>query len=169
MGLEYSIEEYNLKEMLKTVAQGQTDVAVSCLSITQEREKIVDFSHSFCETHLAIAVKQRGFLHTLKSFFYNKRLFIVMGIIVGVAALIGGILYKLEHNINDKLYSMKNKGGRLMEAFIAGLLFVTSGPIRYYEFKTLIGRILTAFLAVGRTVMVASITACLPVPSPLTK
>ena len=161
LGLDYSIEQYGLKEMLDSVAQGKADVAVSCLSITQEREKIVDFSHSFYETHLAIAVKQHGFLQTLKNFFYNKRLFIVLGIVVGVAALIGGILYLLEHNINDKLYSMKNKGGKLMEAFIAGLLFVTSGPIRYYEFKTLSGRILTAFLAVGSTVMIASITALL--------
>ena len=161
LGLDYSIEQYGLKEMLEAVAQGKADVAVSCLSITQEREKIVDFSHSFYETHLAIAVKQHGFLQTLKNFFYNKRLFIVLGIVVGVAALIGGILYLLEHNINDKLYSMKNKGGKLMEAFIAGLLFVTSGPIRYYEFKTLSGRILTAFLAVGSTVMIASITALL--------
>jgi polar amino acid transport system substrate-binding protein len=56
---------------------------------------------------------------------------------------------------------MKNKGGKLMEAFIVGLLFVTSGPIRYYEFRTLSGRILTAFLAVGSTVMIASITALL--------
>ena len=77
---------------------------------------------------LAIAVKRRGFLQTLKNFFYNKRLFIVLGIIVGVAALIGGILYVLEHNSTDKLYSMQNKGGKLMEAFIAGLLFVTSKP-----------------------------------------
>lgn len=36
-----------------------------------------------------------------------------------------------------------------------------SGPIRYYEFKTLIGRTLAAFLAVGSTVMIASITALL--------
>ena len=48
-----------------------------------------------------------------------------------------------------------------MEAFIAGLLFVTSGPIRYYQFKTLTARILTAFLAVGSTIMIASITALL--------
>jgi len=160
-GFEYSIEEYGLNEMLEAVVQGKADIAGSCLSMTQKREEIIDFSHPFFETHLAIAVKQQGFLHTLKNFFYNKRLLIVVGIIVGVAALIGGILYLLEHNINDKLYSMKNKGGRLMEAFIAGLLFVTSGPIRYYEFKTLSGRILTAFLAVGSTIMVASITGLL--------
>ena len=161
LGREYSIEEYGLKEMLEVVAQGKADIAVSCLSMTQKREEIIDFSHSFYETHLSIAAKQHGFLQSLKNFFYNKKLFIALGIIVGVAALIGGILYLLEHKINDKLYSMKNKGGKLTEAFIAGLLFVTSGPIRYYEFKTLSGRTLTAFLAVGSTVMIASITALL--------
>jgi hypothetical protein len=45
-----------------------------------------------------------GFLKTPKNFFYNERLFLVLGIIVGVAALIGGTLYLLEHNINDKNY-----------------------------------------------------------------
>ena len=49
----------------------------------------------------------------------------------------------------------------MSNSIIAGPLFVISGPIRYYEFKTLSGRILTAFLAVGSTVMVASITALL--------
>lgn len=52
--------------MLEAVAKGQTDIAVSCLTITQEREEIVDFPHYFYETHLALAVKQHGFLHTLK-------------------------------------------------------------------------------------------------------
>ena len=50
-----------------------------------------------------------------------------------------------------------------MEALIAGLPFVTSGPIRYYEFRTLSGRTLSAFLAVGSTVMIASITALLAI------
>lgn len=160
-GLEYSIEEYDLNGIMESVAQGKADIAVSCLSMTQKREEIIDFSHPFFETHLAIAVKQHGFLHTLKNFFYNKRLLFVVGIIVGVAALIGGILYLLEHNINDKIYSMKSKGGKLMEAFIAGLLFVTSGPIRFYEFKTLSGRTLSALLAVVSTIMIASITGLL--------
>ena len=161
LDLDYSIEQYELEEMLEAVAQGKADIAVSCLSITKEREEVVDFSHSFYETHLSIAVKQHGFLQTLKNFFYNPKLFIVLGFIVGVAALIGGLFYLLEHNINEKLFSMKNKGGKVMEAFIVGLLFITSGPIRYYEFKTLSGRTLTAVLAIGSTVMIASITALL--------
>ena len=161
LDLEYTIEQYTLEEMLEVVAQGKADIGVSCLSMTQEREEIIDFSHSFYETHLSIAVKQHGFLKTLKNIFYNEKLFIVLGVIVSVAALIGSILYLLEHKKNDKIFSMKSKNGRLMEVIIAGLPFVTSGPIRYYEFRTLSGRILTAFLAVGSTVMIASITALL--------
>jgi polar amino acid transport system substrate-binding protein len=161
LNLEYAIEQYTLEEMLEVVAQGKADIGVSCLSMTDEREKIIDFSHPFYETHLSIAVKQHGFLQTLKNIFYNQRLFIALGIIVGMAALIGGILYLLEHKINDKIYTMKSKGGKLLEALIAGLPFVTSGPIRYYEFRTLSGRTLSAILAVGSTVMIASITALL--------
>jgi polar amino acid transport system substrate-binding protein len=39
LGLEYSIEEYDLNEMLESVSQGKADIGISCLSITQEREK----------------------------------------------------------------------------------------------------------------------------------
>ena len=71
LGLEYSIEEYGLDEMLESIAQGKADVGVSCLSKTHEREKILDFSHSFYETHLAIAVKQHGFIHAIQTIFLN--------------------------------------------------------------------------------------------------
>jgi len=161
LGLEYRIEEYGLDEMLESIAQGKADVGVSCLSKTHEREKILDFSHSFYETHLAIAVKQHGFMHAIKAIFFNKKLYGIVGIIAGVAILIGGVLYLLEHKINTKLYSMKNRGGKLVEGFITGLLFVTSWPIRYYEFRTLGGRTLSAVLAVGSTLMIASVTALL--------
>lgn len=157
--LNYSIDEFDRKELMESVIEGKADIAVSCISIDHEHEKIIDFSHSFYETNLAIAVKQHGLLQTIKNILTNERLLLVLGIIVGIAAFIGGIFFLLEHRTNEKLYSMKTKGGKLLDGFIAGLLFVTSGPIRYYEFKTLSGRTIAAFLAVGGTVIIASITA----------
>jgi polar amino acid transport system substrate-binding protein len=71
------------------------------------------------------------------------------------------MLFALEHKLNDKLYAMKRKSGRLTEAFITGLLFITHDPIRYYEFKTPSARIIAAALAVGSTVVIASITGIL--------
>ena len=161
LGQEYTLEEYGLQEMLESVAQDKADVAVSCLSVTQEREEIIDFLHPFYDTHLSIAVKQRGAMHGLKTIFDNEKLYVVVVIIFGGAALIGGSLFWLEHKVNDKLYAMKSRSGKLMEAFITGLLFLTSGPIRYYEFRTLSGRMLSAALAVASTLMIASITALL--------
>ncbi len=48
LGLEYSIEEYVLNEMLESIAQGKADVGVSCLSKTHEREKIIESSCVVC-------------------------------------------------------------------------------------------------------------------------
>jgi len=64
--VDYEIQPYSLKDMLATVAAGDADIGVSCLSITYEREKVLDFSHAFYETHRAILVKQRGYLGAIE-------------------------------------------------------------------------------------------------------
>ena len=159
--VDYEIQPYSLKDMLATVAAGDADIGVSCLSITSEREKVLDFSHAFYETHRAILVKQRGYLGAIKRFFSSAKVLIGIAIVSGAALLVGGFFFFLEHRINPKLYSMESWYGKLTEAFIVGLLFVTRGPIRFYEFKTPTARVLSALLAVGSTVLIASITAVL--------
>jgi polar amino acid transport system substrate-binding protein len=67
----------------------------------------------------------------------------------------------LESKSNQKLYSLKSRAGRLLESFTIGLLFITTGPIRYYEFRTAVARFLSAVLAIGSTFIIASITAIL--------
>ena len=59
-GFEYSLEAYPLDDLLNLVSKGRLNIGVSCTSITAEREKNLDFSHSFYETNLAIAVKKQG-------------------------------------------------------------------------------------------------------------
>jgi polar amino acid transport system substrate-binding protein len=161
LGVEFDVRPYSLKDMLEAVAAGDADVGVSCLSITSEREKVLDFSHAFYETHRAILVKQRGYLGAVKRFFSSAKVLIGIAIVSGAAFLVGGLFFILEHRINPKLYSLQSWYGKLMEAFIVGLLFVTRGPIRFYEFKTPTARVLSALLAVGSTLLIASITAVL--------
>ena len=88
MGLEYHVKSFALEDILDAVSGGQLDIGVSCLSITAEREQFVDFSHSFYETHLAIAVHQQGRMQILLNItsvptfvqeqhitFYNNKIF----------------------------------------------------------------------------------------------
>ena len=159
--LQYEMQDYTLQGLLEAVENGSIEVGISCITITPERELRMDFSHSFYETHLAIAVKQKGYLAAFINIITNTTLLLVVGIILICAGLIGWIFYLLEHKVNHKLYSMPSTGAQLLEAFILGLLFITKGPFNYFEFKTLSGRVLTVFLAIASTLFIASITAML--------
>lgn len=161
LDVEYSLEKYELQPLLDAVANHEVIAGASCLSITQEREKVIDFSHSYYETHLAIAVKHRDLFARIKGLLTNSKLLIGIGIVCLAAMVIGGVIYFLEHKRNDKLYSGSTTGGKLIETFVIGLLFVTHGPIKYYEFKSFTARMLSAALAVGSTLFIASITAVL--------
>ncbi|MDD9180382.1 MULTISPECIES: transporter substrate-binding domain-containing protein [Aliivibrio] len=161
MKVDYSIQNYELDDLLLAAEKGDIDVGVSCISITPDREEHVDFSHSFYETHLAITVKNRGYLDSFISIITNKTLWKALGIFFFVAISVGAFYYFLERKNNDKLYSMPTKRGRLAEAFILGVLFITKGPFNYFEFKTLSARIMTVLIAMFSTVFIASITAIL--------
>ncbi|ENP8341730.1 transporter substrate-binding domain-containing protein [Vibrio harveyi] len=161
MNVEFRFENQPLDDLLNAIETEQIDIGVSCISITPERELFADFSHSFYETHLAIAVKNQGYLHTLQSIFLNPALWLIVGAIILVAGLVGAFFYALEEGKNEKLYSMKNRSGRWVESFILGLLFITRGPFNYFEFKSLTGRIVTVFIGVFSMLFIASITAVL--------
>ena len=161
MGVEFQLENHPLDDLLSAIETGQVDIGVSCISITPERELFADFSHSFYETHLAIAVKRQGYLHTLKSIFLNPALWLIIGAIVLIAGLVGAFFYIIEKGKNEKLYSMNTRTGRWVESFILGLLFITRGPFNYFEFKSLTGRIVTVLIGVLSMLFIASITAVL--------
>jgi len=165
LGVEYQISEHPLNEMLTAIADRRedrrADVGVSCLSITAEREHYIDFSHSFYETYTGVAVRQAGIMTAIKGFFSRPAVLKGLGLILAAAAVVGVIFFLLEHSVNPKLYSMKTGAGKLLEAFIVGMLFVTRGPIRFYEFKTLTARTLSAVLAISSTLLIAGITAVL--------
>lgn len=158
---KYTVSEYSLDDLITGIGDGDIDVGVSCISITPFRETTIDFSHSFFETHLAIAVKKQGLLDSILNILMNKKFLFILAIGGGSACVIGGIFYFLEHNINEKLYSTDSTGRKLIEGFILGLLFITKGPFNYYEFRTLAGRVIAVCLAVLTTFFLASLTAIL--------
>ncbi len=109
------------------------------MSIPPEREEFIDFSHSFYETHLAIAVRQQGFLALLAGFLSNRQALMILGGVPGLAALVCGLFFLLEKGSNAKLCSRPSRVGRMVEAFIMGLLFITRGPVNYQEPDSKVG------------------------------
>lgn len=165
MGLSWSYVEYPLGEMLKAIESPDetrlADVGISCTSVTAEREELIDFSHSFNETYTAIAVRETTLWSAIIGFLISPQVRNAVLIVLGIAILIGGIFYLLEYGKNKKLFSSNTIIGRILEPIIIGLMFVTSGPIRFYRFKTLTARVLAAILTLSSTFLIAAITAVL--------
>lgn len=163
MGLSWEYVEFSLGNMLDTVSKGDKDslpdVGVSCTSVTAEREELIDFSHSFNETYTAIAVHETSLGQAITGFFTSPTVIRAFFIVLGIAVLIGGTFYLLEHNQNKKLFAHHTFLGRILEPIIIGLMFITNGPIRYYRFKTLTGRVLATLLTLSSTFFIAAVTA----------
>jgi polar amino acid transport system substrate-binding protein len=165
LGLGWNYAEYPLGSLLETIrSKDKTelpDVGLSCTSVTAEREEFIDFSHSFNETYTAIAVRQTTLWSAVTGFFASPQVLKAILIVLGIAVLIGAFFYLLEHRINKKLFSSDSIAGRILEPIIIGLMFVTSGPIRFYRFKTLTARVVATVLTLSSTFLIAAITAVL--------
>jgi len=165
LGLNWDYSEHSLGSLLQAINSNDQaelpDVGVSCTSVTAEREEMIDFSHSFNETYTAIAVRQTTLWSAVTGFFASPQVLKAILIVLGIAVLIGAFFYLLEHRINKKLFSSDSIAGRILEPIIIGLMFVTSGPIRFYRFKTLTARVVATVLTLSSTFLIAAITAVL--------
>ena len=72
LDLAFTYNETDLKSIFKDIAEGSADVAFSCITVTEEREKIVDFSHHYLDSGLRIMVLNKtkfSLTESLKSFY----------------------------------------------------------------------------------------------------
>jgi ABC-type amino acid transport substrate-binding protein len=71
LNVDFTYHETSLKAIFSEVAAGKADVAFSCITITDEREEIVDFSHHYLDSGLRIMVLKKtkfSLIESVKSF-----------------------------------------------------------------------------------------------------
>jgi ABC-type amino acid transport substrate-binding protein len=95
LNLQYEFQEVEIAEMLKGVQDGSLDAAVAALTITAERERVVDFTQPFYTTGLGIAVPRRvgdaGWIAVARGFFsldFLKVIFALLVVLVAAAFLV---------------------------------------------------------------------------------
>ena len=70
--LTFTYNETNLKGIFSDLVEGNADVAFSCITVTEEREKMVDFSHHYLDSGLRIMVLNKSkfsLAQSVKSFY----------------------------------------------------------------------------------------------------
>jgi polar amino acid transport system substrate-binding protein len=117
LGRTYELREMELEDMLAAVQAGTLDAAVGALTVTPEREEVLDFSHPFYSTGLAIAVRHADpepwdWLKPMFSLQFLKALTALVAVLLAV----GTLIWLLERRRNPEQF-----GGRLHHGLGAGL------------------------------------------------
>ncbi|NEX16318.1 MAG: ABC transporter substrate-binding protein [Halochromatium sp.] len=104
-GFEFQYTELGLTEMLEATAAGRVDGAVAALTITSDREQLLDFSHSFHASGLAIAVPQRSsHLLALLSGFLSPSFLAVIGALLALLTTVGVLIWLAERRANAQFH-----------------------------------------------------------------
>jgi len=103
LGLTWKAREYDLIGLLDAVGHGEVDVGVSDLSITPERESVMDFSQPFYATGLGIAVpasNRGGILSSIGQRLLSSHVLLYAGSLLGLLLVVGTAIWLVERNRN---------------------------------------------------------------------
>ena len=108
LSLEYELYgEKTVTDLLDSVSSGNTDVAIAGITITSDREKNVDFSHSFFESGLQILVPINSPASPVNSFIwliFSPILLETIGVLLLVIIISAHLLWFFERDRNPEMF-----------------------------------------------------------------
>jgi len=160
LGVAYRLQEHTLKSLLDGIEGKYLDAAIAAITITAQREKKFDFSHSYYTTGLRIAVPKNdtnGWLTVLGSIFSPKML-LLFSLIGLVLLAIGTATWFVERRNNPENFNPNPIRGIASGMWWAAVTMTTVG---YGDMtpKTLGGRLIALFWMFASLLLVSSIIA----------
>ncbi|MHC0052204.1 transporter substrate-binding domain-containing protein [Actibacterium sp. D379-3] len=152
-------------EMLGQVQDGRMDVAVANISITAEREQVLDFSHAIFQSGLQVMVPRGDSVGMVWQALLSRDLLIAIG--VAFLLLFGGgmLMWRLERGAQP--YFDRPAREAMFPSFWWALNLVVNGGFEERVPRTFFGRIFGVILVLGSlflvSIFVAKITAMLTV------
>lgn len=121
-GVEYDVTKVNTaKEMIDALVEKRADVGVGALSVTSEREQIVDFTQPFYDSGLQIAVagSEADLWSSAKELIgglLNLKLIGAFVLLVLAMFVISHLVWMYEHKVNEDMWPKSYRHG-LWESF----------------------------------------------------
>ncbi|MFM8809994.1 MAG: transporter substrate-binding domain-containing protein, partial [Chthoniobacterales bacterium] len=93
-------------ELLGEIEKGVADVGIGALSITPERERVLDFSHPFFKSGLQVMARSKGEAGAFSAFraLLNRSVGEVVIVLLLAVFLISHILWIVERKINSESF-----------------------------------------------------------------
>lgn len=159
LGMHTSFKEYKtVPEMLAAVTDGSANAAIAAITVTSDREKAVDFTQPYFKSGLGVAVpanKEIEWFSILRGIF-RPRFFEAVGVLIGIAALVGAVIWLLErHHTEHFSKDAKGLGTGLWWSASA----MTQAAAADKAPHTLFGRLLGMLWMIASIIIIASFTA----------
>jgi ABC-type amino acid transport substrate-binding protein len=152
--LAYRFEETaNVKDLIDGVADKKFDAGVAAITVTEERQRRLDFSHPFFTTGLAIATQpsnESPVWSALSAMFTWTWGAVALGVFAAIVA-IGYLLWFVERKANTDM-------DRPSEGFWSSLTMLLTASFTSPEPRTLVGRTLATLWVVISLVLLTFFT-----------
>lgn len=160
LGYEFELRETDLAGLLAGIEDGSLDAGVAAITMTPEREAVMDFTHPFHVSGLGIAVERggrRGWFAVLEQFLSLEFLRIVGGLAV-LLFVVGWLVWIFERRANPGQF-----GGTPAEGIGASFWWsaVTMTTVGYGDKapQTVGGRVVALLWMFAALVVISSFTA----------
>ncbi|MCA8972493.1 MAG: transporter substrate-binding domain-containing protein [Planctomycetes bacterium] len=154
--------ERDLEGMLAAAEKGEVDLALAAITVTPEREAVMDFSHPFLSSGLGIATRgqDQGLMAALADRLFSFELLQALGALAFVLAGCGLLLWLVERRANPDQF-----GGKGLRGPGAGLWFsaVTMTTVGYGDKApiTPAGRVITLVWMFASVIVISGYTAAI--------
>lgn len=158
---KFQYQEADIPKLINGLRNSEFDVSVAALTVTSQREEIVDFSHPFYSTGLAIATtsKEASWLSMIFRFF-SWEFIVVLGGLSLLLFTVGLVLWVFERRQNTDMF-----GGTEAEGIGSGFWWaaVTMTTVGYGDKApiTLAGRIIGLIWMFAGIIIISSFTAAI--------
>jgi len=162
LNINYRVISYDLEGLTNAVSNSEIDIAVSPLTITADREKNFDFTHSYFTTGLSIAVtnsESSGILSIANNIFSMQFIKIVLLILI-ILFIVGVIVWLFERKKNKEEFGDGVTKGLGSSFWWAAVTMTTVGYGDKAP-KTVGGRAIALIWMFAGLIMISSFTAAI--------
>jgi polar amino acid transport system substrate-binding protein len=162
LGWKYKFREMSLEQLLAGLTNNTVDVAVAAISVTSDRERVMDFTHPFFHTGLGIAVAgHRGAAGlTVLRDALSWKFFTVVGLLILVLLGVGFLVWLFERRDNAEHFGGKPLHG-IGSAFWWSAVTMTTVGYGDKTPRTLGGRFIALIWMFTAIIIISSFTAAI--------
>lgn len=161
LGVRYRFEERNLEGLIAGLVDGSLDVSIAALTVTAEREALVDFSHPFHTTGLAIAVRVKPDpVWQLLTRLFSWEFFAALVSLGSLLLVVGIALWWFERKKNSEMFGGSTLEGIGSSFWWAAVTMTTVGYGDKYP-TTFGGKVIGLIWMFAAIILISTFTAAI--------